>query len=64
MRKEADFSLKQERNPEKGRVDRTKYPPTDYLPEEERIITDPLGSWTGVPVDDKLDTPVQDVDDL
>ena len=29
-----------------------------------RIITDPLGSWTGVPTDDVFDTPVQDVDDL
>ena len=45
-------------------VDRTKFPPTDYLPEEERIITDPLGSWTGVSVDDVLDMPIQDADDL
>ena len=29
-----------------------------------RIITDPFGSWTGTPVDDIFDTPVQDVDDL
>jgi hypothetical protein len=63
MRKESDLPLKQ-KYPEKGRVDRTKYPPTDYLPQEERIITDPLGSWTGVPTDNALDQPVQDVDDL
>ena len=44
-------------------VDRTKFPPTDYLPEEERIITDPLGSWTGVP-QDEFDMPIQDADDL
>ena len=31
---------------------------------ENRIITDPFGSWTGVPADDKFDLPVQDVDDL
>ena len=49
---------------EQGRVDRTKYPPTDYLPKEERIITDPLGSWTGVPVDNFFDQPIQDADDL
>ena len=29
-----------------------------------RIIIDPFGSWTGVPLDDPLDAPVQDVDDL
>lgn len=29
-----------------------------------RIITDPLGSWTGVPTDSPFDTPIQDVDDL
>lgn len=30
---------------------------------EERIITDPFGSYTGVTVDPE-DTPVQDADDL
>ena len=28
------------------------------------IITDPFGSWTGVSLDNILDTPIQDVDDL
>ena len=28
------------------------------------IVTDPLGSWTGVPVDDPYEKPVQDADDL
>ena len=28
------------------------------------IITDPLGSWTGVPTDDPYDEPIQDADDL
>ena len=31
---------------------------------ENRIITDPFGSWTGVPTDDKYEMPIQDVDDL
>ena len=29
-----------------------------------RIITDPLGSWTGTPTDDIYDLPIQDADDL
>ena len=33
-------------------------------PLSEGIITDPLGSWTGIVIDDIHDTPVQDVDDL
>ena len=64
MKKSVNNSKLSENPNEKGRADRTKYPPTDYLPKEERIITDPLGSWTGVPIDDVLDKPVQDVDDL
>ena len=28
------------------------------------IIVDPFGSWTGVPVENPLDDPIQDVDDL
>ena len=32
--------------------------------EEERINTDPFGSWTGVPTDDVYEKPIQDVDDL
>lgn len=31
--------------------------------EENSIITDPNGSWTGVPLD-KKEKPIQDVDDL
>lgn len=30
----------------------------------DRIITDPFGSWTGVPEDNAFEKPVQDVDDL
>ena len=68
MKKEAvtevKSTVKETKTKEKRSVDRTKYPPTDYLPIEERIITDPLGSWTGRVVDDKFDMPVQDADDL
>ena len=28
------------------------------------IHTDPLGSWTGGPLDDPYDKPIQDADDL
>ena len=31
---------------------------------ENDIHTDPLGSWTGVPLDDPYDRPIQDADDL
>ncbi len=31
---------------------------------EERIVSDPNGSWTGVCIDNPDDKPVQDVDDL
>ncbi len=31
---------------------------------KERIITDPFGSWTGIPTDDPYEQPIQDVDDL
>ena len=65
MKKETNSQKNKKSKSEQGRViDRTKYPPTDYLPREERIITDPLGSWTGVSVDDVLDKPIQDADDL
>ena len=30
----------------------------------EDIVTDPLGSWTGVPADDPYEKPIQDADDL
>ena len=31
---------------------------------KDDIITDPQGSWTGVPIDDEDQEPVQDADDL
>ena len=62
--KKIENNAKKSKNQTKGQgVDRTKFPPKDYLPEEERIITDPLGSWTGTPID-KFDMPIQDADDL
>ena len=38
--------------------------PIPSLQEFGNIVVDPFGSWTGVPVENPLDTPVQDVDDL
>ena len=64
MKNDAKNQKINKNQPQQSRVDRTKFPPTDYLPEEERIITDPLGSWTGTPVDDFYDKPIQDADDL
>ena len=64
MKNDATNKKNQKNLSEQRSVDRTKYPPTDYLPREERIITDPLGSWTGTPVDDIYDKPIQDADDL
>ena len=31
---------------------------------DNKIITDPYGSWTGVPTEDPMSLPIQDVDDL
>ena len=31
---------------------------------DTEIITDPQGSWTGVPIDDEDPVPIQDADDL
>ena len=54
------------------KLDKTKLDKEQGIPKlyestmqsDGRIIVDPFGSWTGVPTDDILDTPVQDVDDL
>ena len=32
--------------------------------DEDRIITDPFGSWTGISRDNIYEKPIQDVDDL
>ena len=64
MKKDVKSAKNQKSEAQQSRGDRTKFPPTDYLPKEERIITDPLGSWTGIPVDNAYDKPVQDADDL
>ena len=52
----------------KGKSSGSKKAPTTIIDpqkeKESRIITDPLGSWTGVPEDDYFDKPIQDVDDL
>ena len=50
----------------KGREEKRIPPPhkDQNLKTESRIITDPFGSWTGVPEDNFFDKPIQDVDDL
>ena len=48
----------------KGQYDKLSARPEVKSEADGRIITDPLGSWTGVAHDDIYDTPVQDVDDL
>ena len=35
-----------------------------YTGEQGRIVTDPFGSYTGVPTDDYMGHPIQDADDL
>jgi len=32
--------------------------------QQNKINTDPQGSWTGVPTDDPYEKPIQDADDL
>ena len=38
--------------------------PINVKTEENTIITDPFGSWTGVDLSDNYEKPIQDVDDL
>ena len=38
--------------------------PMPSLQDYGNIVVDPFGSWTGIQLDNPLDTPVQDVDDL
>ena len=49
---------------EKSEIKNTVHHPEVKHEADGRIITDPLGSWTGVPADNAFDMPVQDVDDL
>ena len=60
MKKSTDIKNKQKDKKEQGIPEILR--PTMQV--DGRILTDPLGSWTGVPADDIFDTPVQDVDDL
>ena len=45
-------------------VIRGKRPSVITADTAQGIVTDPLGSWTGVPADDPYEKPVQDADDL
>lgn len=59
MKREINMIFNEYKN-EKNSTAGTK----DKREEKPRINTDPFGSWTGVPTDDKYDKPIQDVDDL
>ena len=60
MRKETKNTVKNQELVEQG-IPEIPMPSVQDL---NGIVVDPFGSWTGVPVQDPLDTPVQDVDDL
>ena len=60
MKKESKNTVKNQELIEQGIPEIPMPSVQDY----SGIVTDPFGSWTGVPSDDPLDTPVQDVDDL
>ena len=44
-----------------GKSKKTK---DDFIESTNSINTDPNGTWTGVPTDDPMSTPIQDADDL
>ncbi|MBQ8689108.1 MAG: hypothetical protein IJ515_01945 [Clostridia bacterium] len=46
-----------------SKKDLTPNKASNSIGEDNRIITDPQGSWTGVP-DDPYEKPIQDADDL
>lgn len=48
----------------KSQIDEFDFKPEVKSEADGRIIADPFGSWTGVPIDSVFDQPVQDVDDL
>ena len=60
MKKESKNTVKNQELVEQGIPEI----PMPSLQDYSNIVTDPLGSWTGVPTDDPTDTPIQDVDDL
>ena len=64
MEKKANIIPTDEVIAEQGRMTDHTHIDTLKMQTDGRIIVDPFGSWTGVPLDNKYDTPVQDVDDL
>ena len=66
MKREVNMRTSNEKSKGKNTDDIQLVPPVidPKMEIESRIITDPLGSWTGVPVDDYFDKPIQDADDL
>ena len=62
MRKKENPSGKKET--EQGIDNAIPEPHFTRMQPDGRIVTDPFGSWTGTPLYDGDDVPVQDVDDL
>ena len=56
-KKDKNLIIKAGKDPQKAALSQTQ----SY---ESEIITDPFGSYTGVPTDDPYDKPIQDADDL
>ena len=55
--------MKKQNNARSG-ASENKIKKSEAIDKENRIITDPFGSWTGVVEDNIYEKPVQDVDDL
>lgn len=64
MKREVNMRMNHSDKAEKRTVKDITNLSISHMQDDDKIITDPLGSWTGVPTDDALDPPVQDVDDL
>ncbi len=64
MKKEVNMLRIKSNKSEQGSIDNTEEKNKTTMQSDGRIITDPLGSWTGTPVGDIFEPPVQDVDDL
>ena len=64
MEQKTNSIPKNEIKTEQGRVPDHVHLDALKMQTDGRIIVDPFGSWTGVSLDNVMDTPVQDVDDL
>lgn len=56
--------MKSKETKKQEKKEKSRFNPERFtMSADNRINTDPLGSWTGVP-DDPYDKPIQDADDL